>query len=284
MTSLITIGVLFIFLLLLTRFLHKRSRGISLSKREVYLAWIVGIVTIVWGMLSIIADYVVPNLALFSVIPPYVEWAVLFSLLTITVILAAWYFWKKRTRIKTNTKIVKGKKEEPVYATDLIKQIQAFINEPPKKRVFFVGTHIDQQWLREKAVNLNQLVVTAKGLVGSNLDMNNFTVNPDFLAQTNVDWHVNPQILPQMDVGWGHLVELAQKLQGEIEVCKRERSVEAGSLIVGKIGNEKSAFKPEEQPQNKRYETFTDCTSDAVLTEKEEQELRNFSETLKRKR
>lgn len=234
--SVITIGIAFIFLMLTIRIWNKHRRGIRLSKLERF-ALIVGIIWSVLGILVIVSDYIVPNIAILSAIPAFVGWAMLAIIALAS--FAFTLFWlghryytpitefmrKMKRRTKTDVVVEKDKKGELINAGNLVEQIQAFINGPPQQRIFAGSPHIDQQWLREKAVNLNQLAATAKGLIGSNFDMDDFTVNPDLLARTTIDWRMHPDVLLKMDEAWGHLVRLAQKLQGEIEAYKHQPSM-----------------------------------------------------------
>ncbi len=93
MTPLVTICALFIFSVIVSRFLAKRKRDVPLSKTEIF-AILGTLLTIVWAVLSIISDYIVPNLPLFSKIPPQAIWTIFGSLLVITIIMVI-IAWKK---------------------------------------------------------------------------------------------------------------------------------------------------------------------------------------------
>lgn len=76
----------------------------SLSKVGEALAIIAAIVTIVWGTLAIINDYVIPHMAILSAIPPYVEWAILGVLFFITAILVIRFYRAKKGQIAQQKK------------------------------------------------------------------------------------------------------------------------------------------------------------------------------------
>lgn len=87
MTSLITIGIVFICLAIILRVLDKHRRGIPLSRAEKYASWIALTITIVWGVLSI-AEMIGANIAILSAISPQAGWVILGFLVLVTAILA----------------------------------------------------------------------------------------------------------------------------------------------------------------------------------------------------
>lgn len=147
------------------------------------------------------------------------------------------------------------KKEELTCATNLVEQIQAFINESPQTRLF-AGVRIDDQWLREKALNLNQLVVTAKGLIGVELNTDDFRVNPDLLLQMNAPW--------------GHLQSLASKLQGEVEVymhrIKNKEAEETSSKEVIKTFAEETQRLRQKEDANQKHANLIYAEIDEQLS------------------
>jgi hypothetical protein len=80
-----TIYVLFIFSVVLIRVSSKHIKGIPLSKTE-HLTLVATAVTLIWGTLAIIADYIVPNLQFPT--SPQTAWLIFFILVVITLILS----------------------------------------------------------------------------------------------------------------------------------------------------------------------------------------------------
>jgi hypothetical protein len=94
-------------------------------------------------------------------------------------------------------------------ATQIMQQLQAFIDEKPQMRMNMLELLPCQEWIRTKALELNRHAVSAKSLIGTGFDMDQFRVNPDIVTRNLRD-------------AWGHLQSLAAKLQGEIEAFKAQ--------------------------------------------------------------
>jgi hypothetical protein len=222
MTSLITIGVLFIFWVIIVRVLNKNSnRSVPLSKAEKYLAWITGIVTIIWAMLSIISDYVVPNSAIFSAIPPYVNWVILVCLIFVTAVFMVRYVWKWKNQHGMTTvppptldsqrpteKLSKPEeridsqklKVERLERLDALeRRLELLITKPMSIFPF-------APYAEDASNELNLLVAEARALLGSTLNMDDFGVNTGLLLR---------EMTP--DVALGHVQRLASKLLGVVK-------------------------------------------------------------------
>lgn len=87
-----------------------------LSKVVEALVILATFITIVWGILAIINDYIIPHIAFLSAIPPYGEWAILGFLVLITIIFVLIF---NRTKSRQSN----DQKKKPTTSDSLLNNI-----------------------------------------------------------------------------------------------------------------------------------------------------------------